>query len=192
MLTPNQVLYAYTVGMFPMADPEEGDAIYWHEPVMRGIMPLDGLKVSKSLRKRLAGNEFEVTLNKCFAKVMKACAKREETWISAEIIRVYTKLHKAGWAHSIEVWKEGELVGGLYGVSIERAFFGESMFHTATDASKVALVYLVNWLLENGFELLDMQFLTPHLQSMGGIELPQEKYLELLKKATSKTDPVTG
>lgn len=182
-LTPSQVIQGYTMGVFPMAHPEEENTIYWYEPKMRGIMPLDGLKVSKSLKRKIEKPEFEVTLNRDFNSVIKACSERDETWISEEIQQVYGELHDNGWAHSIECWKEGELVGGLYGVAIKRAFFGESMFHRATDASKVALFYLVEWLKENSFELLDMQYLTPHLESLGGIEIDQKEYLERLARA---------
>ncbi|MBI1221216.1 MAG: leucyl/phenylalanyl-tRNA--protein transferase [Bacteroidetes bacterium] len=182
-LTPSQVIQGYTMGVFPMAHPEEDNTIYWYEPKMRGILPLDGLKVSKSLRKRINKHEFKVTLNEAFDEVMKSCARRDETWISEEIRQVYGELHKSGWAHSIECWKDGNLVGGLYGVAIKRAFFGESMFHLATDASKVALYYLVEWLKGNKLELLDMQYLTPHLESLGGIEISQKEYLERLSRA---------
>lgn len=182
-LTPAQVIHGYSIGVFPMAQPEEDNTIYWFEPKQRGIMPLDGFKLSKSLKRRIEKEEFVVTMNKDFPAVIKACSERDETWISEEIQGVYTELHRDGWAHSIECWKEGQLVGGLYGVAIKRAFFGESMFHKATDASKVALYYLVEWLRGNEFELLDMQYLTDHLASMGGIEITQKKYLSLLKKA---------
>lgn len=182
-LSPAQVLHGYRIGVFPMAHPEEKNTIYWYEPTLRGILPLEGLRVSKSLRKRIEREEFEVTMNRDFPAVIEACSGRDDTWISGEIKQVYTELNKAGWAHSVECWKGGKLVGGLYGVAIQRAFFGESMFHTATDASKVALYYLVQWLKGNDFELLDMQYLTPHLESLGGIEIPQEEYLKLLGNA---------
>lgn len=182
-LTPAQVLQGYSMGVFPMAHPEKGDAIYWYEPEMRGIMPLDRFKVSKSLRKRIVNQEFEVTMNKAFAEVMRRCSDRDETWISDEIHSVYNELHEMGYAHSIECWKDGKLVGGLYGVAIGHAFFGESMFHKSTDASKVALYYLVEWLKANDYQLLDMQYLTPHLESMGGIEVPAENYKEILRNS---------
>lgn len=182
-LTPAQVIQGYTMGVFPMAHPEEENTIYWYEPEMRGIMPLDGLKISKSLRRTINKGEFEVSLDKDFPAVIKACSEREETWISEEIQSVYTELYHDGYAHSVECWFEGELVGGLYGVAIKRAFFGESMFHKKTDASKVSLYYLVEWLKNNNFELLDMQYLTPHLASMGGLEIPQKSYLTLLNRA---------
>lgn len=183
MLTPNQVLHGYSMGIFPMADPENADTIHWYEPVMRGIIPLDTFKVSKNLAKLIRQEKFEVTVNQSFTAVMEACAQREDTWISEEIIYVYTRLHEAGWGYSFETRLDGELVGGLYGVAMGKAFFGESMFHTATDASKVALVYLVHWLKTNGFILLDTQYITDHLKQFGAIEIPQTKYMKLLQKA---------
>ena len=185
-LTPSQVLHGYATGVFPMAHPDEGDAIYWYEPEMRGIMPLDGFKVSKSLRQRLNRKEFEVTMNKAFPEVIRCCANRDETWISEEIQSVYIELHDMGFAHSVECWKDNELVGGLYGVAIDRVFFGESMFHKTTDASKVALYYLVQWLKSNQYVLLDMQYLTDHLASMGGIEIPKKDYKEILRNSIKK------
>ncbi len=182
-LTPQQVLHAYTIGVFPMANPEEENTIYWYEPMERGIIPLDGLKVSKSLKATLKKGKYEVRMNTAFRQIMEACADREDTWISEEIIDVYTELHEAGWAHSVECWDEDGLVGGLYGVSIKYAFFGESMFHRKTDASKVALVHLVAWLKENQFKLLDTQYLNDHLASLGGIAISQEEYKILLADA---------
>jgi leucyl/phenylalanyl-tRNA--protein transferase len=178
-LTPAQVLQGYSMGIFPMADPED-NAIHWYEPEMRGIMPLDQFKVSKSLRKRILNEEFDVTMNKAFSEVIRCCAEREETWISDEIQEVYTELNEMGYAHSIECWKGEELVGGLYGVAIDQAFFGESMFHKSTDASKVALYYLVEWLKANNYQLLDMQYLTPHLESMGGVAISAIEYKKKL------------
>ena len=182
-LTPSMVLEAYRSGVFPMAHPEEDNAIYWYEPTQRGVLPLNGFKLSKSLKKRIDRREFQVSIDTDFPAVIRACAEREETWISEEIQQVYIELHELGWAHSVECRQEEKLVGGLYGVAIGHAFFGESMFHKKTDASKVALFYLVQWLKKRNFALLDMQFLTPHLASMGGIEISQEEYLELLRRA---------
>lgn len=177
------LLSAYSAGVFPMALPEEGNAIYWFEPKQRGIMPLDGFKLSKTLKKKIEQQTFEVRLNHDFEAVIKACADRAETWISDEIMELYVQLHHMGFAHSIECYQNNQLVGGLYGVAIKKAFFGESMFHRVTDASKVAFYYLVEWLNENNFLLLDMQYLTPHLQSLGGIEISKAEYLKRLKKA---------
>lgn len=183
-LTPEQVLYGYATGIFPMADAGEDNKIYWYEPRMRGIIPLDGLKVSKSLRQTLRSQRFHVTINHDFEGVMRACAQRDETWISEEIIRVYCELNELGYAFSIETRNnKNELVGGLYGVALGKAFFGESMFHVERDASKVALVHLVEWLKENDFTLLDTQYITDHLRTLGGIEITQEHYLKLLKEA---------
>jgi leucyl/phenylalanyl-tRNA--protein transferase len=183
MLTPNQVLHGYRIGIFPMADPDDNDSISWYEPKKRGIIPLDAFKVPKNLRRLIKQGKFEVTVNQDFEGVMRACAQREDTWISDEIIYVYTRLHEAGWGYSFEARLDGKLVGGLYGIAMHRAFFGESMFHTVTDASKVALVYLVEWMHENGLTLLDTQFITDHLKQFGAVEIPQKDYLKLLQKA---------
>jgi leucyl/phenylalanyl-tRNA--protein transferase len=183
-LTPEMVLQGYTMGIFPMADSEDQDSIYWYEPSMRGIIPLDGLKVSKSLNQTLRSGKFHVTINESFEDVMQHCADRKEKWISEEIVKVYTELHHLGFGFSFETRNEkNELVGGLYGIALGKAFFGESMFHLERDASKVALVHLVKWMKENRFLLLDTQYLTDHLKSLGGIEIPQKEYLGLLLKA---------
>ncbi len=168
-----------------MADPDEGDAIYWHTPTERGLLPLDArFKVPKNLRKLYRKNQFELTINRAFVEVISACANRgdEDTWISSEIKSVYTELHEKGWAHSFEVWYEGSLVGGLYGVSIGKVFFGESMFHSMTDASKIALVFLVEFLREQNFEMIDCQYLNPHLLQFGAYEVSQELFLEELRR----------
>jgi len=184
MLHPEKVLYGYSIGVFPMAHPGEDNRIYWYEPEMRGIVPLDNLKVSKSLKQTLRSGKFHVTINDSFEEVMRACAAREDTWISEEIIQCYTELFHIGHAFSFETRNHNnKLVGGLYGVALGRAFFGESMFFTERDASKVALVHLVAWLKANGFKLLDTQYITPHLKTMGAIEIPQKEYLLLLENA---------
>jgi leucyl/phenylalanyl-tRNA--protein transferase len=183
-LTAQQVLHGYTMGIFPMADSDDNDFIYWYEPRMRGIIPLDGLKISKSLKQTLHSQKFEISIDRDFETVMRNCANRNERWISEEIIEVYCELHEMGYAHSFEIRnRQDELVGGLYGVAMGNAFFGESMFHTESDASKVALVYLVEWMKLREMTLLDTQYITDHLKSLGGIEMPQEKYLELLHEA---------
>jgi leucyl/phenylalanyl-tRNA--protein transferase len=182
-ISVEEVVYGYHIGVFPMADPDMPGIINWYEPINRGIIPLGGLKVSKSLKKTIEKEIFNISFDQDFAQVISQCAAREETWISKEIIAVYTELFEQGLAHSVEVWMDNKLVGGLYGVALGKAFFGESMFHHATDASKVALVALVAWLKENGFMLLDTQYITPHLASMGAIEIPQKEYLKLLKRA---------
>jgi leucyl/phenylalanyl-tRNA---protein transferase len=171
------------MGIFPMADPDDDNTISWYEPKKRGILPLDTFKVPKNLARLIRQGKFEVTMNESFEEVMEACARREDTWISEEIIYVYTRLYEAGWGYSIETRLDGELVGGLYGVAMGKAFFGESMFHTVTDASKVALVYLVEWMKENNFILLDTQFITDHLKQFGAIEITQNQFMKLLNKA---------
>ena len=182
-LTPRLLLSAYASGVFPMAESAESSEIFWFNPERRGVMPLGGLHISRSLRKAMRGRGLKITANQCFSDVMAACADREETWINPEITALYTELHKLGHAHSIEVWCGVDLVGGLYGVSLGAAFFGESMFSRQSNASKTALVGLVARLNLGGFKLLDMQFLTPHLASLGGIEISQVDYQKQLEAA---------
>lgn len=175
-LTPEYLLYGYLNGYFPMADPDEGDAIYWYAPDPRAIIPLDTFYVSKNLAKLVRRGIFEIRYDTAFEAVMRGCANREKTWISEEIITAYTALHHLGFAHSVECWKDGHLAGGLYGVALGGAFFGESMFTRVRDASKVALVHLVERLRQNGFVLLDTQFITPHLARFGAVEIPRNEY----------------
>jgi len=186
-LDPDLLLRAYSVGVFPMADSREARDIFWVEPKKRGILPLDGFHLSKSLAKTLRSERFTVTADRAFAQVVAACAergpKRPDTWINPPIERAYTALHGRGYAHSIECWYEGRLVGGLYGVQLGAAFFGESMFSRMNDASKVALAYLVARLRVGHFKLLDCQFITDHLASMGAIEISREAYVGLLDGA---------
>ena len=190
------LLLAYRSGIFPMADTREDADIFWVEPRDRAIIPLDGLHVSKSLRKVLRADRFTVTLDRAFEDVIRACAAprpgHPESWISERIVASYLELHRAGHAHSVECWIEEEggerLVGGLYGVSFDRVFCGESMFSLATNASKVALCWLVAGLRESGFALLDCQFMTDHLASMGAVEMPQADYLKLLANARGTID----
>lgn len=186
-LSPELLLYTYRLGLFPMADPDQEDAVYWMDPDPRGVIPLDAFHVSKNLRKLVRREPFEVVTDQNFEAVMRACAApapgRESTWISEEVVEVYTALHRRGVAHSVECWQEGRLVGGLYGVALGGAFFGESMFSRARDASKVALVYLVAALRHGGFTLLDTQFVTPHLEQFGAVEIPQAAYKQRLAKA---------
>ena len=185
-LTPRLLLTAYASGVFPMAESAESDEIFWFNPEKRGVMPLNGLHVSRSLRKAMRAQRFKVTANQCFSDVMAACADREETWINPEITALYTALHELGHAHSIEVWDESVLVGGLYGVSLGAAFFGESMFSCQSNTSKIALVGLVARLALGGFKLLDMQFITPHLASLGGVEIAREEYTTRLEAAVKR------
>lgn len=184
VIPPETLLLAYANGLFPMADSATAEEIYWVEPRDRAILPLDGFHLSRSLAKTVRRDRFTVTADTAFPDVMQRCAEampdREDTWINPTIHRSYAGLFAVGHAHSIECWDGSQLVGGLYGVSLGRAFFGESMFSRATDASKVALAHLVARLRVGGFDLLDCQFMTSHLASMGARELPQADYLELL------------
>lgn len=189
-ITPELLLRAYAAGIFPMADSADSRTLRWVEPHRRGVIPLDGFHVPRSLRKVVRRGEFEITADRDFAAVMRACAApgpgREQTWINDEIHHLYNALHAMGHAHSIECWLGGELAGGLYGVSLGSAFFGESMFSRATDASKVALVHLVAHLRRGGYVLLDAQFLTRHLERFGAIEIPRRRYLRELETAVGK------
>jgi leucyl/phenylalanyl-tRNA---protein transferase len=174
------LVQAYLSGSFPMADPDEGDQIYWHTPETRGLIPLDDtFRVPKNLMRLYKKEKFELTINRAFPEVIEQCSllRQGDTWISEEIIDVYTEMHKLGLAHSFEVWLDGALVGGLYGVAIGKAFFGESMFQKVTDTSKIALVFLVEFLKEQNFQLLDCQYLNPHLLQFGAYEVTQEEYL---------------
>lgn len=179
-LTAELVLAAYSQGVFPMAHPEEDNAIYWYAPDPRAILPLDSFHVPSNVRKLLRRRTFEVTFDRSFDRVIRACADREETWISPEIISVYEQLHRSGYAHSVEVWADAELAGGLYGVALGGAFFGESMFYRRSGASMVALVSLVEQMRRSGFALLDTQFSTPHLARFGVREIPRAIYEQKL------------
>ena len=182
-LDPRLLLQGYATGIFPMADSRDADDLFWVEPRNRAILPLDRFHVSRSLKRKLRSGRFEVTHDRDFAPVITACAEREETWINAELEQAMLALHKSGHAHSIEVRIGGELVGGLYGVKLGRAFFGESMFSRVRDASKVALAWLVARLQAGNFTLLDCQFMTEHLASLGAISVPRETYVALLSAA---------
>jgi len=181
MIDPELLLQGYRLGVFPMA--MEDESIQWFSPDPRAILPLEDFHVPHALRRLVRKRVFGTTIDNAFSKVIEACAKREDTWINVEIIESYTRLHELGSAHSIEAWKEGALAGGLYGVAVGGAFFGESMFHHVTDASKIALVALVEHLRARKFALLDTQWLTPHLQQFGGIEISRDHYLRLLRSA---------
>ena len=184
-LTPELVIAGYRRGIFPMADPDLDDAVFWYRPDPRAILPLDGFRVPRNLEKLVRRGVYEVTRDDSFEAVMRACAARDSTWISEDIVRVYTALHERGLAHSVECWHEGRLVGGLYGVALGGAFFGESMFHRRSDASKVALVHLVRHLRARGFVLLDVQYTTAHLLQFGVQEIPADAYENRLAKALS-------
>jgi leucyl/phenylalanyl-tRNA---protein transferase len=189
-LDPQTLLSAYAQGMFPMANRE--GKIQWYTAEPRGIIPLDRFHVSETLRKLVrkspAEGGFDIRFNHDFQSTMRACQELRTggTWINEPLIAAYVRLHELGRAHSVEAWKDGKLCGGLYGVSLGGAFFGESMFHRARDASKVALVHLVDRLHQRGFELLDTQATTPHLKRFGCVDIPAKKYLELLKSAIGK------
>ena len=181
MIEPELLLQAYRLGVFPMA--MEDDSIAWFSPEPRAIIPLDRFHVPHALRRIQRKEIFEIKIDHRFGEVIRACAKRADTWISGEIIESYERLHQLGYAHSVEAWSEGKLAGGLYGVAIGGAFFGESMFHRITDASKIALVALVERLHAKKFVLLDTQWITPHLAQFGAIEIPREDYLYRLIRA---------
>ena len=190
VLSPQLLLAAYAQGLFPMGERRDDPALYWVSPEFRGVLPLDGFHVPRRLARTVRSGHFTVTSNVCFAKVMEACAApapgREQSWINDEILRLYCALHAAGHAHSIECWQDSALVGGLYGVQLGGAFFGESMFSKVRDASKVALVHLVEGLILGGFTLLDTQFLTSHLASFGAVEIPRDEYLLELHTAIAQ------
>jgi len=182
-LDPRLLLQGYATGIFPMADSRNADELFWVEPRNRAIIPLDRFHVSHSLRRTLRSGRYQVTRDRDFAAVIGACADRPETWINDELERAMLALHGSGHAHSLEVWLAGELVGGLYGVKLGRAFFGESMFSRERDASKIALAWLVARLRAGNFTLLDCQFMTEHLASLGAISVPRETYVALLSAA---------
>jgi len=188
-LTPDLLLRAYAIGIFPMAESRVDPELHWIDPDMRGILPLDSFHVPRKLRARMRRGDFEVRCNTAFHEVIRGCAEpaenRPDTWINPVIEQLYNDLYEMGFAHSVESWQDGELVGGLYGVSLGAAFFGESMFSRETDASKVALAQLVLRLRKGGFQLLDTQFTTPHLSRFGVVEIPRENYRRLLTKAVS-------
>lgn len=188
-LDPDLLLRAYTIGVFPMADARDAKSVYWVEPKSRAILPLDGFHLSKSLRKTLMSEKFETTANRAFGAVVAMCAEsvenRPATWINGQIEAAVSTLHCRGRAHSIETWRDGELVGGLYGIALGRAFFGESMVSRATDASKVALAHLVARLRFGGYTLLDCQFMTPHLASLGAVEISRANYIASLDASLS-------
>ncbi len=186
-ITPHILLQAYSAGIFPMAETAEDNALYWVEPEERGIIPLDGLHISHSLKKQVRHKPFSIRIDTAFADVMAECAAktptRRATWINQRIRSLYNQLHKMGCCHSVETWHDGTLVGGLYGVRIGAAFFGESMFSRATNASKIALVHLVARLNAGGFRLLDAQFMNPHLETLGAIPVSKAEYQKMLAPA---------
>jgi leucyl/phenylalanyl-tRNA---protein transferase len=190
-LDPELVLRAYAMGVFPMADHRDAEGVYWVEPKKRGVLPLEGFHLSHSLRKTIGSDRFRVTTDRDFQGVLRLCAEsapdRPETWINGPIERVFVKLHRMGFAHSVECWDGERLAGGLYGLALGGAFFGESMVTRVRDASKVALAWLVARLRVGGFTLLDCQFQTDHLESLGGVEIVRDDYVALLGAALGET-----
>lgn len=182
-LTAELLLHAYSVGVFPMAEHRDDQEVFWVDPKKRGIFPLGGFRISRSLARTIRRGGYEVAVNRDFAGVVDACADRAETWINDEIKSRYTELHGIGHAHSLEIHADGELAGGVYGVTLGKAFFGESMFSRRRDASKVALAYLVDRLRQAGFTLFDTQFITPHLASLGAQEISRAAYHRQLHEA---------
>jgi leucyl/phenylalanyl-tRNA--protein transferase len=181
MIEPDLLLQGYRLGVFPMA--MEDDSIAWFSPDPRGIIPLETFHLPHGLRRAWRDQLFEIKIDSQFGAVIRGCAKREDTWINGEILESYDRLHQLGYAHSVEAWSKGKLAGGLYGVAIGGAFFGESMFHRVTNASKIALVALVEHLRTRKFALLDTQWLTPHLAQFGAIEISRTNYLKRLQAA---------
>jgi leucyl/phenylalanyl-tRNA--protein transferase len=195
-LDPDLLLRAYSVGVFPMASTRDAADVFWVEPKKRGILPLDRFHLSRSLAKTVRSDRYTITVDRAFHEIVAHCAeataRRPDTWINPDIEVAYAELYRRGYAHSVETWQEGELVGGLYGVSLGGAFFGESMFSRARDASKVALAHLVARLRFGGFKLLDCQFLTEHLASLGTIEIGRDAYVALLDKALGLGSGASG
>ncbi len=189
-ITPQILLKAYAAGIFPMAENAEDDALYWIDPDKRGVLPLDAFHLPRRLRRTLRAKRYEVRVDSSFDAVIEACSKvaprRDSTWINNRIKSLYNQLFDLGFCHSVETWREGKLVGGLYGVRLGGAFFGESMFSTETDASKIALVHLVARLKHGGFSLLDTQFVTEHLSRFGTVELSRDDYHVILERAIHK------
>lgn len=182
-ISPRLLLQAYASGVFPMAEAADAGELFWIDPERRGILPLDGLHVPRRLARSFLGQDFEIRIDADFAGVLAACADRPETWINEQIDRLYRDLHRLGFAHSVEIWSEGRLAGGLYGVALGAAFFGESMFSRIRDASKFALIALVARLNAGGFTLLDTQFVTAHLARLGAIEISRAAYHTRLEAA---------
>lgn len=183
MLTPELMLTGYAKGIFPMAESRDADTLHWVDPQRRGIFTLDGFHISRSLARSILQKNYTIRTNSAFSEVVRRCAARPETWINGPLFGLYDRLHAMGYAHSLEVWQEGELIGGVFGLTLGGAFFGESMFSSRTDASKIALAYLVDRLTQGGFRLFDTQFLTPHLASLGAVEIPRSEYRSRLAAA---------
>lgn len=189
-ITPDILLRAYSIGLFPMAESAEDQNLFWIDPEARGVFPLDRMIVSKKLARIIRSDRFEIRVDCDFDAVIEACARvgtgREKTWINQRIKRLYGQLFEQGKVHTVEAWRDGALAGGLYGVVLGAAFFGESMFHSETDASKVSLIHLASRLVAGGFHLLDTQFVTPHLETLGAVEVSKENYREMLAEAVAQ------
>ena len=182
ILNPDVILHAYQMGFFPMAESRDGE-IFWHNPDPRAVFLLDNIKFRKDVIKKIKNGFFNFSIDRNFPEVINKCANRSETWINDEIIEIYTELHYMGFAHSVEAWHDNQLVGGLYGVSIGAAFFGESMFNTISDASKAAFYFLVHKLKNQNYLFLDSQYLNDFTQQLGAVEIPKQKYLNMLNMA---------
>ncbi len=191
-LSPELLLHGYSVGIFPMAEHRNDPEVFWVDPLRRGVFPLNGFHLSRSLARRIRRGEYRVSLDHDFAGVLQGCADRAETWINPEISHSYQALHRLGHAHSVEVWQGSTLAGGVYGVVLGAAFFGESMFSRRTDASKVALAYLIDRLRQTGFQLFDTQFLTAHLASLGAVEITRAEYRRRLEKALNRSADIAA
>jgi leucyl/phenylalanyl-tRNA--protein transferase len=191
-LTPELLLHGYSIGIFPMAEHRDDPEIFWVDPRRRGVFPLDGFHISRSLARAMRRTRFTITTNTAFNDVVTGCADRADTWINAEIFSLYAQLHALGHAHALEVWEDDMLVGGVYGVTLGRAFFGASMFSRRDNASKIALACLVDRLNRGGFTLFDTQFLTPHLASLGAQEITRAAYHARLEMALMKTADFTA
>lgn len=191
-LTADLLLRGYMAGIFPMAEARDDDAVFWVDPRQRGVLPLDQVHVSRKLRRFMARSDWTLSLNRDFAGVVEGCAEREETWINEQIFEAYTDLHEMGFAHALEVWEDATLIGGIYGVAIGSAFFGESMFSRRPNASKVALVALCCHLKRCGYTLFDTQFVTPHLSTMGAVEISRDRYRTILCEALRQKADLTS
>jgi leucyl/phenylalanyl-tRNA--protein transferase len=191
-ITPDLLMQAYRIGVFPMSEHRDDPEIFWVDPKHRGIIPLEAFHISRSLAKAIRRADFQVTLNYDFEAVLDACADRKDTWINDRIRSLYIALHARDQAHSLEVWRNDSLIGGVYGVTLGAAFFGESMFSRATNGSKIALAFLTHHLRVSGFTLFDTQFLTDHLASLGAIEIPRAEYLEKLSEAVQSQANIGG
>lgn len=185
-LDPALLLRAYELGIFPMADSSDSDELFWVDPRRRGVLPLDAFHVPRRLARSFRKSDFQILVNARFAEVLEGCADRPDTWINDEIFRLYLTLNRLGHAHSVEIWRDGALAGGVYGVAMGGAFFGESMFSRTRDASKLALVALAARLNAGGFLLLDAQFVTPHLRQFGAVEISREEYQSRLSAAVAR------